>query len=108
MARYNLILSDKDYTALFHQAAGKSITLGKYLNLVLHEIANNPEKNPIQKPKQTCVVCGKKGRIEAIAFDGTPIFFCSLHTSFSKYFKGYKIIEPDLRIGPKTETEVKV
>lgn len=94
MPRYPLILKDDTYITLYQEAARQGISLGKYINSLLNNAAEDLIKNVNEvKPELTlCNVCNRKAKYRAWKND-INFYRCRLHKPTLKVCDGYKDIE---------------
>ena len=84
LARYNLIMKDETYFKLVAQATAQKKSMGRYLNDVLNEVANNA--GDISGPP-LCVECGRPATYEEFT-DDARAYVCDSHRHTN--IKGYK------------------
>ncbi len=91
MARYPLILKDATYVKLFQIATGQGLTLGKFINNKLNDIAN--QENGEQK-KPVCLYDGKPAKFVGTGYGGL-VYTCLLHKVNLQKLLGWKeLAEP--------------
>lgn len=93
MARYNLILADKVYVTLLQEAASQGLSLGKYVNIILREHAEQIERGESKKIKRQCEVCGRPVAYELFHESGDKTFRCKFHKPIIGEVVGYREIE---------------
>ena len=93
MPRYPLIMKDRTYVALLQEAARRKTSLGRYLNIILNEKAEQILQGGEPVMPEKCCVCGRIP-VKYVAWkDGLSTYYCKFHKPDLNKVDGYKEVE---------------
>jgi len=101
MARYNLIVKDEVYVALWMEAKRRGIPLGKLINEILSKWADRFRSAGNEKAEAVCILCGKPAAYQVITKAERKILLCEIDLKRQRNFMivGFKRIERPEKAG---------
>jgi len=90
VARYSLIMRDATYIVLVQEAVRRGISLGKLLNEILDQAAEEIKGGVVQQA--ICIACGRPAVKVGFGAGQQRLYVCALHQSQLRGLKGTRVI----------------